>query len=127
MSRIKTFVQFNDRQTEDTNEILDQVGITVSVFRTPVGTGSTGFSSEVGTPTLLRNILVYLHPTRSGAHSNRVSSDAGKGSEISYIGITGDKDVRVDDIWKHKGEEYVVESVDNSSVGKMEARLVKKV
>lgn len=127
MSRIKTFIQFQDRQAEDVTEILDQVGISVSVYRSSGNTSNAGFQAEIASPSFLKNILVYLNPVRNNVFSGRVTSDAGKGSEIAYIGITSDTDVRIDDIWKLKGEEYVVESVDNASTGKTEARIVKKV
>lgn len=128
MSRFKTFINFNQRQADHTTQILDQVGVSVAVYRQQDADDDApvGFSVERPSHTFLKNILVYLQPKRGNA-SQEIVSDAGRGSQVNYLGITEDRDVRVNDQWKVKGITYTVTYIDPSAIGKTEVTLERKI
>lgn len=127
MSRTKTFADFDERQADDVVEILDQSGVTVSVYRFPEQQGNPGFDKELNSQSFLRNILAYLKPIRSQDHTFSASSEAGYGSVTRYLGITMEKDVRVRDIWKFNNKEYFISEIDDSAKPKIEVILERRI
>lgn len=120
-SRTTVLVDFNNGQASDVAELLEQVGVSVQVYRSVVSTeDKVGFGTEVPASSFIGNILAHIEATRQ---TREVSSEAGKGTEMKFIGITGENDVRVNDIWKLKRVEYRIVSVDSSSLGKTEVSL----
>lgn len=125
MSRIKTFIDFSNQQVNDVVSILDDVGESVSVYESQRFDGNPGFDAEMPEPTFLKNILAYIQPERGSAVEKK--SDVGSGTQLRYIGITMDTDVRMGQIWKSRGKEYHVVRIDDSASGKTEVGLVRNV
>ena len=124
--RFKSYVNFNDEQYKDTSHILDEVGISVQQYRQQSETGEPGFDTELPDHTFLRKILVYLQPVR-GRSTNEVRSDVARGSNAEFQGITQEKDIKVGDQLRYKGETYEVTTIDPTAVGKTEMRLNRKI
>ncbi len=124
MSRFTTFTDFKNQQADDTTEILDQIGISVSVYRQQSPAGVPGFTTELPAHTFYKNILAAM---QSRGNPRELSSDGGRGSEVSYIAITSDNDIRIGDVWKVKGIEYDVKFFDPTNVGKIEVELEVKI
>lgn len=120
MNRFKDFAQFEDRQFNDADTVLEFSGVTCDVYR-PVISGVPGFGNEVGEEIKIKRMLVHI---ARQAGVLREGVDGGiKANKVSFIGICADDDVRIGDIWEIESKRYRVRDVDTGSKGKTEVRL----
>lgn len=120
MSRFNDFIQFNDKQFDDVDKILEFNGLTCDVFR-PIYNGNPGFDSEVGEPKMIKRMLVHLS-RRGGVYKSNVEGGISS-NRVEFIGLCADNDVSVGDIWRIEGKKYTVVDIDFASKGKTEVRL----
>lgn len=133
MSRLTTFIDFNNKQTDHVTKILDMVGVSAQLYRPPTvdytdleeGEVAYGVDKELPNATFVKSFLLYLNPKR-GSSTREINTDAAHGTETLEIGITQEREIRVGDIIKVKGIERVVRYVDSSYQSKIEIHMERK-
>lgn len=96
MGRLESWLDRDQQIKDGYNEILEDSGGSVDVYRNKHNTQAAGFDSEVGEPLLLRTIVARIDPARDRTVDDQPSDQT---ADARYTGLTDDTDVKIGDIW----------------------------
>lgn len=123
MSRARDFSRYEQGFTTDSTYLLNELGETITVLRNIDTDGArVGFTREVNSATQYKNILAYIKPARGGSSAQGFGQNV-QVSQVDYIGITQNPDVKIGDIWLQRGRRFFVKSINPSAIGHVEAHL----
>ena len=119
MSRTKDFVNFEERQYQDIDTILENDGQTCDVYE-PDNASGQGFTAEVGALKLIARILVKLSRKKE---IPKLSSNGMTFTRMIFVGITNYVNSKIGQIWEISGKRYRVSKCDTGSMSKIEVQL----
>lgn len=111
-SRIKDFLQFEDRKKQDVSDILEFNGVQVALYRRASSSGD-GFEQEVGDESFIVRFTAEINEYDG-------TSERSEGQAITkpqFIMVCNYRDLRPDDICLINGDRYIVVSIDKSPTG----------
>lgn len=111
-TRLKDFLQFEDRKRTDVADILEFNGVQVSLYRRDFETGD-GFDQEVGDEVFVARFTAEINEY----DGNSFRSEGQAVTKPQYIMICNYKGLRPDDICIINEIRYIVVSIDKSPTG----------
>lgn len=108
---LKAYLQRDKEVKRDLQTVVDDQAERIQVWRiTNNGVADPGFEESSSAWEKVATIKGRIDMV-TGSY-NRIPGQAGEATEVLYVGVTEDKDVRMNDEWRLRGSRYKVDSIN---------------